>query len=166
MKILVFSDSHGSDTTIRRALALHGRSASLALHAGDGAHSFMLLGPEYPTIGFYAVRGNCDSIRSLFGGAPLPEEQTVSVAGANLLLTHGHMYGVKSSPLSLAAAARRRGYGIAVFGHTHEPYEKYISEENSLPAVRLFNPGAAKDGRYGIIDIRENGILMQHASIY
>ena len=167
MKILVFSDSHGSDATIRRALELHVRTADLALHAGDGAHSFMLLSHEYPSVGFLAVRGNCDSIRSMFGGSePLSEEQHTSVCGHRLMLTHGHRFGVKSSTSALISYARVKGADIIVFGHTHEPCERYVPASDGLGEVRLFNPGAAKDGLYGIIEIRENGILMQNASIY
>ena len=166
MKILVFSDSHGSDTAMRRALELHGRTAELVLHAGDGAHSFMLLAAEYPSLFFCAVHGNCDSVRSIFSASELPDERCISAGGKNILLLHGHRLGVKSTTGGLIPYARTKGADIVVFGHTHEPFEKYAPSAQDGKGVYLFNPGAAKDGRYGIIEIRENGILMQHASVY
>lgn len=165
MKILVFSDSHGSDRTITRALELHGRTSELALHAGDGAHSFMLLSAEHPAVNFRAVRGNCDSPRSFFGSEELFEEELIAVGEHKLLLTHGHRLAVKLSLSMLIAHARSRGADIVVFGHTHTPLERYIPDDEDGGAVYLFNPGAAKDGRYGIIEIRDNGVLLQNASL-
>lgn len=165
MKILVFSDSHGSDRTITHALELHGRTTDLALHAGDGAHSFMLSSSEYPTVGFRAVRGNCDSPRSFFSSDEIAEEEIIAVGEHKLLLTHGHRLAVKLSLSMLIAHARARGADIVVFGHTHDPLERYIPEDDGGSAVYLFNPGAAKDGFYGIIEIKNNGILLQNASI-
>ncbi len=165
MKILVFSDSHGYDGTLERALKLHCRDTDLALHAGDGAHSFMLLSEKYPTVTFRAVRGNCDGLRSFFGGSDLAEEEIINIAGHRILLTHGHRHSVKFSLGMLQMYARSKGADIAVFGHTHEPYESYIPDGADENSLRLFNPGAANVGRYGIIDIRDNGILMSHATI-
>ncbi len=166
MKILVFSDSHGSDEAIKRALDLHGSNSELALHAGDGAHSFMLMSRSYPNVAFRAVRGNCDSPRSLFGTSELDETELIEVGGYRLLLTHGHRLGVKLSTSTLIAYARAKGADIAVFGHTHERYERYVPAEDSEKPLYLFNPGAAKNGFYGIIDIKENGILLQPAVIH
>ncbi len=166
MKILVFSDSHGSDRTIKRALELHGRTADLALHAGDGAHSFMISSTEYPTVDFRAVRGNCDSPRSIFNSAELAEEEIITVGKHKLLLTHGHRLAVKLSLSMLIAHARARGADIVIFGHTHTPLETYIPGDDGESAVYLFNPGAAKNGLYGIIEIRDNGILLQNASVH
>ncbi len=166
MKLLIFSDSHGRDDTLRRALDIHHKTADYALHAGDGAPSFMLLKASYPDVAFRAVRGNCDGWGVFSDGASLPEEEIINADGVRILLLHGHLRGVKSSPLGLVSHARRIGCDIVVFGHTHEPCEKYIPAENGLAAVRLFNPGAAKDGCYGIIEIRKNGILMNAASVY
>ncbi len=165
MKILVFSDSHGKDATIERALRLHAQDASLALHAGDGAHSFLLLSRQYPSVAFRAVCGNRDTRTSFFGEGLLDEEELISVGGHRILLTHGHKHSVKFSPTPLRVYAASKGADIVVFGHTHMPYETYIPDGAGASPIRLFNPGAAKDGCYGIIDIRDNGILMQHALI-
>ncbi len=166
MKLLIFTDSHGWDDTLRRALDIHHETADYALHAGDGSSSFILMNASYPDVAFRAVRGNCDGWGFYGESAELPNEEIINADGIKILLLHGHRQSVKASPYGLVPYARRLGCDIVVFGHTHEPYEKYIPPENGLPAVRLFNPGAAKDGCYGIIEIRKNGIHLNSASIY
>lgn len=167
MKILVFSDSHGSDEAMKRALDTHGFNSELALHAGDGAHSFMIMSSSHPGIAFRAVRGNCDSPRSLLGTSVLDETEFIEVCGYKLLLTHGHRLAVKMSTSTLISYARTMGADIVVFGHTHEQYERYVpAEVEGEKPLYLFNPGAAKNGFYGIIDIKENGILLQPAVIH
>lgn len=166
MKILVFSDSHGNNAVMRQVLDIHHHTADYALHAGDGAPSFLLMAHEYPDVTFRAVRGNCDVFSSAVSPDDLPTDLTLNVDGKRLLLLHGHTMGVKSTYLSLIPHARRNSIDIVIFGHTHERLEKYYPEENGLLAVRLFNPGAAREGCYGIIEVRGDNILMNATSIY
>ncbi len=163
MKILVFSDSHNYDETLERALALHAHDTVLALHAGDGAHSFFPLAQKYPSVAFRAVRGNCDTAVSFFNDEILPEEQIITIASRRILLTHGHRHSVKSSTAPLQIYAKTKNADIAVFGHTHDPFEKYVPSDGG--GMYLFNPGAARDGMYGIIELRDNGILMSHGTL-
>ncbi len=158
MKFIVFSDSHGSSFTMREALS-RCRGADYAVHAGDGAPDLLTLAREYGTTPV-AVRGNCDL------GSDLPYEAELTVCGVHVLIVHGHKYGVKFSLSSLISSARRRGCDLVIFGHTHEKYEKYVPADEAGAAVRLFNPGAARDGDFGIIDISEGGILMSHGNVF
>ena len=48
---------------------------------------------------------------------------------------------------------------MVVFGHTHTPY---LEEKE----VILFNPGALKDGFYGVLDIEEEKIDIALKSLY
>jgi hypothetical protein len=45
---------------------------------------------------------------------------------------------------------------VVIFGHTHIPY--YEEEEG----VHYFNPGAAHDGRYGILEFIDKNIRFEH----
>lgn len=51
-------------------------------------------------------------------------------------MTHGHNYGVKSGFSRLLFKASSLDAGVAVFGHTHEPY---IDRRDG---VLLLNPGS------------------------
>lgn len=159
MKLLVVSDTHGHGAVLREAPRRH-RDADMIIHTGDGAPDF-LLSPEPDGIPKVAVRGNCD-----FFSGKIPDEEALTLEGVRILITHGHKYNVKFSAARLAAEARRRGFDLVIFGHTHEKCEKYIPAEGDLPPLYLFNPGAAITGDYGLIDIRDGQILMSHGSIF
>lgn len=165
MTILVFSDTHGNNKTVTRALELL-PNADVAVHAGDGAAAFMNLSSLYPKTAFFAVRGNCDRWGELLPAHGISDEELLNLEGHRILLTHGDAYGVKSTPLSLVPTARKKNAELVIFGHTHEPFDKYFPEENGKAAVRLFNPGATKDGYYGVIEIRGKNILTSLTSIY
>ena len=82
MKILVFSDSHGSPSYIRTALRQHGGQADALLFLGDGVLDAVTVFSEYPDILSYTVRGNCDSaLRLAAGGIDAPEEEVISLGG-------------------------------------------------------------------------------------
>lgn len=159
MKLLVFSDSHGVSSAMRTALS-RCRDVDYVIHAGDGAPDLSALAKEYPVTPV-AVRGNCDFCA---GGLPLEAELTVE--GVRILIVHGHKYGVKESTLTLTHEARLRGFDLVIFGHTHERCEKYIPASDTLPPVYLFNPGTARGGDFGVIDIHEKEILMSHGSVF
>ena len=94
------------------------------------------------SIDFYMVKGNCDF------GAQAPETILTELGGVRLFLTHGHLFGVKTGLTRLRLEADRVGAQIALFGHTHRP----LLEEDG--GVWYMNSGAARDGRYGVIEIK------------
>jgi predicted phosphodiesterase len=90
------------------------------IHLGDGYHDLADLGVPLPPV--YQVAGNCDLFRS-------DTRMTVTLAGARLLLTHGHYQNVKqgrdqlpaggpaclcAGPDALPAAAQVQVYAIPV----------------------------------------------------
>ncbi len=77
------------------------------------------------------VAGNCDEP----GLCPL--EEVMDVGGKRVLLTHGHLYKVKTGLSKLEARARSLGVEVCVFGHTHLPA---LLVKDGLT---LFNPGSA-----------------------
>jgi putative phosphoesterase len=129
-KIIVVSDTHGSKKGLDSIRALIAENDCL-VHLGDGAYDVRELQSETPDK-FYVVRGNCDFF------SPLPEEWELEIERVKIYVCHGHKYGVKSSLISLAREAKRRGCQVAFYGHTHDAL---ISE---IDGVTLINPGSFK----------------------
>ena len=145
MKILVFSDSHGNEDNMIRAVERE-RPFTLdaIVHLGDGWRDAEALHRLYPRIPLEQVPGNCDFFTSA------PPSLTISLDGVRIFLTHGHLFGVKSGLTRLALEARRVGAQLALFGHTHE------ADFLRMGDVTLFNPGSAGMGRqtYGMITVK------------
>lgn len=146
MKILVLSDSHGFDRSMRNAVLREQPDA--VIHLGDHAEDARLLSSEFPRIPFCIVRGNCD-----FYDTSAPESVCADWDGVKIFAAHGHRYGVKSNVLRLYYAAMEQNAAVILYGHTHIPY----CEESD--GIWLLNPGSCKGSRptYGIVTIT-NGI--------
>lgn len=152
MRILVFSDSHGSARNLREALLRHDDITNV-IHLGDGNRECENMEQAFPDHTFYTVAGNCDFACA----APLMRLETF--CGKTAMLTHGHHYGVKGGYYTVECAARERGAAIVLFGHTHVPFADYAD------GLYLFNPGSLRDGNYGIIDISAAGIVTRHLKV-
>lgn len=146
MRILVFSDSHGNPWGIKEALLMH-PEADVVIHLGDGERDFAGLEDLLTGKKLFQVCGNCD-FASL-----LPPNQIVTVANTDIFCTHGYLEGVKSGTEALAAKAKNTGARIALYGHTHQSVTRYEEE------LHIMNPGCARLGEYGIIDITSSGIM-------
>ena len=81
----------------------------------------------------------------------------VNLAGARLMLTHGHRYFVKESTYRLLREARRAKVDAVLYGHTHFP--DCHQEEDGL---WVLNPGSAGyfGGSAGWMEI-ENGKILR-----
>ena len=140
LKILVVSDSHRAVGAMYDAAMLEKPDA--VMHLGDHVSDAQELSYALDTTDFYEVRGNCDFC------AQAPETIVTELGGVRFFLTHGHLFGVKSTLARLKTEAGRVGARVVLFGHTH----KALLEEDG--GVWYMNPGAAKDGRYGVIELR------------
>ena len=120
---VVFSDIHG-DEYAKKILQKYVEGSDGAFFAGDGISGLN----DFTKKPFYAVKGNCDLIGE--------EEKIIETDGVKILLTHGHLYGVKSSYLRLIYRAKELGVNVVIFGHTHLPL--IMQEEEVL----LLNPGS------------------------
>lgn len=161
MKIIVFSDSHGNNRVINRVLSIHADTSCYAIHLGDGAYDFLAIAPLYKNLRFVAVAGNCDRASS----PAVPSSFLLDIDNTRLFLCHGHKYGVKFGTGRLIKNAAAEGADIALFGHTHKAYEKYIPDAKGGRPIRLFNPGATVAGSFGLIEIKDGSILMSHGVI-
>lgn len=153
MKILVFSDSHGSPKTMLHAAEMH-KDAKMFIFLGDGLRDVEYLSEKYPHIPLVAVRGNCD-----FFGNDYLFEQTPCVEGIRIFCTHGHKYNAKSTLMNLLYRAKEKEAALCLYGHTH------IQSENVWDDVRLFNPGSAGSGEFGIVYIENGAICVSAAKI-
>lgn len=154
MKILVISDTHKQ---IDKVLEVFHKLSNidLILHLGDYVQDAATLERELETR-VISVKGNMD------GSYSKEDFRLVDTECGKLLLTHGHMDNVKSSPLNLCYRAKEQGCIAALFGHTHRPF---YEESDSIYLVNpgsLSQPRDGSDGSYAIIHTEPEGF---HCSI-
>lgn len=130
MRYLVVSDTHGDLRCLFRAMDyLRALKPDALIHLGDFCGDGRLLQKELD-VPLYAVAGNCD------GAMGADAQQVIQEQGVNILLCHGHQYGVGGDVQRLLYAALERDCAVALFGHTHMPY---LEREQG---VLLMNPGS------------------------
>lgn len=142
MKILVFSDSHHSLGGMCEAIDTH--APDHVIHLGDLLRDAENLSYAYPTLPICAVPGNCD------GWTDKPLKKQIALGGKQILLSHGHLWGVKRGYDSAIADARASQSDILLFGHTHVAYCEKLDD-----GLWVMNPGSSRRS-FGIIEI-ENG---------
>ncbi len=173
MRFLILSDSHRQPKNVKLAVKRAGKVDGI-FFLGDGVGD---LGYEssYDGIPVFSVRGNCD-VFSFFADNEPPEELFLAFDEYTVMLTHGHLFGVKSSPDAAAAYASRKGADILLFGHTHEPFEKYFAAGDEVGGrvldkpLYIFNPGSIgtfSEGHYsfGTLTISKQGVIFAHGKI-
>ena len=149
MKILVTSDSHGAKNNIVKAIALETPDA--VLHLGDRITDCIDAELEYPDILLRSIRGNCDRSSAL-------DIDEFVLCGKRFLMTHGHLYGVKTGYSRVIDAAIIRCVDVLLFGHTHIPYYSVIDD------IVIVNPGSIGEGSrsYAVLDITDKQITCEH----
>lgn len=148
MRILVVSDTHGSESNLRQAI-LAQPSAEAVIHLGDGDEEMERESRNFPEKTFLSVKGNCDL------GSSQPKMGEFCADGVKIFFTHGDLYGVKMGLYSIISAARERKADVLLFGHTHMPMSDY---EDGLYIV---NPGSLHGyhATYSTLDITPQGIV-------
>ena len=160
-KILIFSDSHGCARNLMRALEEHQNTYDFVFHLGDGIADLPPLQSETA-----CVRGNYEDCFQQFRA--YPQELLLNIAGKNILLCHGHQYHVKSTEAVLTQHAARKDADIVLYGHTHVPCQRYLSDDGRHKPLYVLNPGSIsrpRDGRasYGVLEISTSGgVLLSH----
>lgn len=144
MKILVFSDSHGSRGGMYDAIEAH--APQQVIHLGDVLSDVRDLSYVFTTLPICAVPGNCD------GWTNQSAIKNITLEGKQILLSHGHLWGVKRGYEQAIAAANSVGADILLFGHTHTPYCERLEG-----GLWVMNPGSARSS-YGVITI-EDGVI-------
>ena len=139
LKILVFSDSHGSTLFMRKALNMN-KDTEVVFFLGDGLEDVDTLSHLYPNVAWIVVSGNND-YAPMFRGATVDKLATITIEGYKIILTHGHQHYVKQSTDGLKRLAKAQEADIVLYGHTHTPHEEYVPDDDH--SFYLFNPGAA-----------------------
>jgi putative phosphoesterase len=168
MTLLVLSDSHGKPGNISEAVSRN-KNAEAVIFLGDGVRD--LDRAETANKPIISVRGNCDTAIS-------GERQvyTLNFGEYNIMLTHGHLFSVKSGLDTISAHAAECGADIVLFGHTHKRYDKYLPAGTTIGGItlkkplRLFNPGSIGEPRdsrasFGLITLRGKDILTSHGEL-
>ncbi|MCD8095633.1 MAG: metallophosphoesterase [Ruminococcus sp.] len=158
MRLIVFSDTHGS-LGAAREIVERNKDARTFIFLGDGEREIDKLRILYPELEILNVSGNCDY------GSFTPNSNLYDMGSSRIFYTHGHRFSVKYGVDTLVTKAKEVGADIALFGHTHERYYKYID------GVHVLNPGSAscpRDGSkpsYAFIDITDGGIMCSHVEL-
>ena len=147
MKALVISDSHGANEAMAVLIKkiLQQEKPDALIFCGDGYMDAYAHRKEFSR--WLGVRGNCDI--SVPKGAVT--ERCEKLGEVFVLITHGHLYRVKQSLLSLNLRALEIGAKVACFGHTHQPFYEWQR------GVLMLNPGALCLGDYAMLEIDETG---------
>ena len=139
----VASDSHGRTSALKSA-AERLSDVDAVVHLGDcETDAIFFKAANRP---LYTVSGNCDCF-----ARESPSEIVIDIDGVKLLMCHGHSYCVKYSLTRLSLRAREAGCALVLYGHTHIPS---VDTDGGIVFV---NPGALMDGRFCVIEFRENG---------
>lgn len=150
MRILVVSDSHGHFFRFKEVMEKH-RDAELIFFLGDGRREYEDICDLFPERKILAVKGNCDYL------SLLPSVNYISTEQGKILYTHGDVFNVKFGTQRLEEAGKKEGARLVLYGHTHKRDARY------LDGMYIFNPGSlGSEGSYGICDILESGIAMNH----
>ena len=170
MDILIFSDSHGDTSAIRKMISRQLQQPYAIFFLGDGLHDTDILSPCDPPL--YCVQGNCD----WFSADGAPTEIVMAMGGHTIFATHGHLYHAKETDAALISHAIDVGADIVLFGHTHQPYLRVIpagTEFGTLARgnfaiqkpIYLFNPGSLRAGSFGALTLRKNDVLFSHGTL-
>jgi len=128
MKVLVITDSHGVKSYVMEAVSLE--SPEMILHLGDNDRDCSDITMAYPEIPLRTVRGNSDH-----HSTGLDSDEFV-LGGKRILMTHGHLFRVKTGLMQITDFAVTRGVDILLFGHTH------TAHYSTVGSLTIINPGS------------------------
>ena len=146
MRILVISDSHGDEFSLRYAIECQ-EEAKMVIFLGDGCRDAVTVSQSFPDRKFVLLKGNCDF------ACAYPEHSIEHIGGKTLYCTHGSSENVKYTLSELIYRAQSANADIALYGHTHIPVTDYRD------GLHIFNPGSTRQGQYGVIDITCAGVV-------
>lgn len=126
--VIILSDSHGLTNELIAIKERHKDEADLMVHCGDSELPFS----SKEMKGFTKVRGNCDYDHDY------NELERFSVGELHFLVTHGHLYHVKTTLKPLSYKAEEASAEVALFGHSH------IAGAEKIKGCLFINPGSIR----------------------
>ncbi|AGT33001.1 metallophosphatase [Geobacillus genomosp. 3] len=155
MKAVIVSDSHGLTDELAQIVMRHRHEVNLFIHCGDSE-----LPAEADAIApFAVVRGNCDWT------AAFPDERIEEADGVRLFVTHGHLYGVKTSLLRLYYRAKEAGANIVCFGHSHLAGAEQIDDVLFINPGSIALPRGRKEKTYAVLEMDRGRTFIQFCDI-
>lgn len=150
MKILVISDSHNVILDSQIEDIKKEGYFDLLIHCGDKYNDADKFAQELNIEKVLKVPGNCD-----FGIMGIKSTIMCEIKGKKFIITHGHLFNVKSNINSLMEFAKKNRADIVLYGHTHKAQNEIINN------ILFFNPGSTifpKDGKasFGVIEITKD----------
>lgn len=149
MKLLIMSDTHGDAEVIERVRSYY-PEADAVVHCGDSELPY----DHQALKGIERVRGNCDR------GTAFPEEKVFQVGDTTVFATHGHLFNVKSTILSLTYRAKELGADICCFGHSHVLGAEMINDTLFINPGSLLKPRGLKEKTFVVVDIEKDSYVM------
>ena len=147
MKLLVMSDSHRNIDNMRQAADQ--TSPDAIVHLGDHIGDARKLMQQLPDTVFYAVGGNCDFLGSG------ENELFLTLGNVKILMTHGHIYGVKSGDARLIERARQLNADVALYGHTHRASLRHVHGIWFMCPGQMERHSKNHAASYGIVTIED-----------
>lgn len=152
MKILVISDSHNVILDSQIDDIKKEGLFDLLIHCGDKYNDADKFAQKLNIENVLKVPGNCD-----FGIMGIKSTIMCEIEDRKFIITHGHLFNVKSNINSLMEFAKKNKADIVLYGHTHKAQNEIIDD------ILFFNPGSTifpKDGKasFGIIEIADHKI--------
>jgi len=118
------------------------------LHIGDNKKDCDIITSTYPEIPLRCVKGNCDRF------TPGVEIDNFTLESKRFMMTHGHLYGVKTGTEYLIKTALSKDVDILLYGHTHIPH--YSVHEK----ITVINPGSLNGAgkTYAVLEIKNGDV--------
>lgn len=152
MKALIVSDSHGLTEELTMLREKYENEVDVMLHCGD---SELTLDDE-ALQGYEVVRGNCDWDENRF-----PDEIVEEAGGVRFFVTHGHLYGIKTSLNKLSFKAKETEADVVCFGHSHIRGAEYVDKVLYINPGSILMPRKYSEKTYAILEYVREGITVQ-----
>ncbi len=177
-KILVFSDSHGNDMYMNKAMALN-PDADLTVHLGDGVADLTSPLPDDSQRRTVLIEGNGEYFGYIRTDRryrnSTKKTEMIEFEGKKIFMTHGHLFDVKWGLGRITSRGYDAGADIILFGHTHQPLCRYLPAGTELDYIGkterpllLFNPGTIGMGlehTFGLLTFKDGEVLASHGKV-
>jgi len=144
MQILVMSDTHGDSGVIEKVRGFYPNIDTL-IHCGDSELPFS----HQALDGIKKIRGNCDIDPAFL------DEMVIDLAGIKVFATHGHLFNVKSSMLSLSYRVKEVNAQMVCFGHSHMLGAEMIDGILFLNPGSLLKPRGRQEKSFAVVEINQ-----------
>ncbi|WP_181349751.1 metallophosphoesterase [Thalassobacillus sp. CUG 92003] len=153
--VLIISDSHGLTQEVQDIKARHQQQVDAMIHCGDAELSL----ESEPLQGFYYAKGNCDFESSM------ENEQVFSVEGLTFLVTHGHLFQIKSTLMPLSYRAEQVGADVVCFGHSHQVAAEKVKNQFFINPGSSRLPRDRKEATYAILEWEGNDLTLHYYEV-